>query len=60
MPNPYEFKSSGAALTAAMNLIGISRRKYIVQQVVNRLGQLRWVVTHPDGSPAIPHEVLIA
>lgn len=60
MPNPYEFTSSGAALTAAMSLIGTSRRKFIVQQVVNHLGQLRWVVTHPDGSPAIPYEALIA
>lgn len=60
MALPFEFKSSGAALTAAMTLCGTTRRKFVVSEVINRFGQLRWIVTHPDGNPAIPYEVFTA
>lgn len=55
MARPYEFTSSGAALTAAMTLCGTTRKRFIVQEVTNPQGYPRWVVVHPDGNPAIPY-----
>lgn len=60
MALPFEFNSSGAALTAAMTLIGTTRKKFVIKQIINPFGQLRWIVTHPDGNPAIPYEVFTA
>ncbi|OUM73719.1 hypothetical protein AUC60_11630 [Pseudomonas caspiana] len=56
MATPYEFTSQRAAMSAAMTLIGNSRRKFIVKEVININGLRRWVVAHPDGNPAIPFE----
>jgi hypothetical protein len=56
MAMPFEFNSQGAAMTAAMTLIGSSRKRYIVKQITNRFGFIRWIVVHPDGNPAIPFE----
>ncbi|MDY7065670.1 hypothetical protein PsexTeo8_21150 [Pseudomonas extremaustralis] len=55
MARPYEFTSSGAALTAAMTLCGTTRKRFIVQEILNTQGYPRWVVVHPDGNPAIPY-----
>jgi hypothetical protein len=60
MALPFEFKSSGAALTAAMSLIGTTRKKFVVTQIINKFGALRWIVTHPDGNPSILYEVFTA
>lgn len=60
MATPYEFKSSGAALTAAMTLCGTTRKKFVIKQITNPFGNIRWIVTHPDGNPAIPYEVFTA
>lgn len=56
MATPYEFTTQGAAMSAAMTLIGTSRKKFIVKEVFNINGLRRWVVAHPDGNPAIPFE----
>ena len=56
MASPYEFTSQGAAMSAAMTIIGTSRKKFIVSEVININGLRRWVVAHPDGNPAIPFE----
>lgn len=56
MATPYEFTSKGAAMSAAMTLIGTSRKKFIVREVININILRRWVVAHPDGNPAIPFE----
>ena len=55
MARPYEFTSSGAALTAAMTLCGTTRKRFIVQEVINHQGLHRWVVVLSDGNPAIPY-----
>jgi hypothetical protein len=55
MATPSEFSSRGAAITAAMTLCGTTRKRFIVQEVINHQGFRRWVVTHPDGNPAIPY-----
>ena len=56
MATPYEFTTQGAAMSAAMTLIGTSRKKFIVREVININGLRRRVVAHPDGNPAIPFE----
>lgn len=55
MARPYEFTSSGAALTAAMTLCGTTRKRFVVQEVTSPQGYPRWVVVRPDGNPAIPY-----
>jgi hypothetical protein len=56
MATPYEFTSQGAAMSAAMTLIGTSRKRFIVKEVFNVNGLRRWVVAHPDGNVAVPFE----
>lgn len=56
MATPYEFTSQGAAMSAAMTLIGSTRKRYIVREVINIHGLRRWVVAHPDGNVAVPFE----
>ena len=56
MASPYEFTTQGAAMSAAMTLIGTSRKKFIVKEVININGLRRWVVAHPDGNVAVPFE----
>jgi hypothetical protein len=56
MASPYEFTTQGAAMSAAMTLIGSTRKRFVVKEVINIHGLRRWVVAHPDGNPAIPFE----
>lgn len=53
MALPFEFRTQGAAFTAAMNLIGSSRKRYLVSEVTNHRGSRRWIVTDQDGQPVI-------
>lgn len=43
-------------MSAAMTLIGTSRKRFIVKEVFNINGLRRWVVAHPDGNVAVPFE----
>ncbi|RMO14601.1 hypothetical protein ALQ45_102745 [Pseudomonas amygdali pv. morsprunorum] len=56
MATPYEFITQGAAMSAAMTLIGSTRKRFVVKEVLSINDLRRWVVAHPDGNPAIPFE----
>ncbi|MDA7011302.1 hypothetical protein PI739_02915 [Pseudomonas cerasi] len=56
MATPYEFTSQGAAMSAAMTLIGSTRKRFVVKEVLSINGLRRWVVAHHGGNPAIPFE----
>lgn len=53
MALPFQFRTQGAAMTAAMNMIGSSRKRYLISEISNRRGFRRWIVTDPDGNPVI-------
>lgn len=60
MATPYQFTTQSAAMSAALTLCGTTRKRFTVKEVMNRYGLRRWIVTHPDGNPAIPYEVFTA
>ncbi|MHB9357581.1 hypothetical protein ACYHKS_12065 [Pseudomonas amygdali pv. morsprunorum] len=43
-------------MSAAMTLIGSTRKRFVVKEVLSINDLRRWVVAHPDGNPAIPFE----
>ena len=60
MKFPYEFETRGLALTAAMTMIGSTRKKLKVVEIVNRFKLRYWVVLHSNGAPAITYDTLTA
>lgn len=50
---PKEFYTRGEALTAAMLLIGSTRKRLVVEQVINSEGDARYCIFHPNGDIAI-------
>jgi hypothetical protein len=50
---PMEYHTQGEALTAAMELIGSTRKRLVVEQITNSYGNRRYCVFHPNGDVAI-------
>lgn len=50
---PMEYYTRGEALTAAMELIGSTRKRLVVEQVFNSEGEQRYCIFHPNGDVAI-------
>lgn len=48
-----EYCTQGEALTAAMKLIGSTRKRLVVEQVTDSNGNPRYCVFHPNGDVAI-------
>ena len=50
---PMEYNTRGEALTAAMEVIGSTRKRLVVEQITNSYGNRRYCVFHPNGDVAI-------
>lgn len=50
---PMEYTTRGEALTAAMELLGSTRKRLVVEEITNKQGNRRYCVYHPDGNAAI-------
>jgi hypothetical protein len=44
-----EYHTSGEALTAAMELIGSTRKRLVVEEVIDKRGNRRYCLFHPNG-----------